>query len=422
MNASYALPAVNFFMADVGGGLGPFLSTFLAEVAQWSPSQIGWVVAAGSLTGALLAGPAGSVVDRLGRPRLMMGFACGAILLGTVILLPARAFWLVMVAQMIVSAGGALGSPSISGLTLSVVGKKGYPKQQGTNEAANHAGNVSAAAIVAGLSVLFGTWQIGGLKLGQYAAVVVLALMATGTLVTLWLMDPKAIDPDRMRGRKKREKGEKRGLTRAVLKDRRLWILYAVIVTFQLGNSAMLPLLGQRIVHEGSGDATAWMSGCVIASSLTMIPVALLAGRNADRLGRRKLLIFACAVVILRCAVAMFASHRYWLIPIEFLDGIAAATFSVSTPLAVADLTYGSGRTQTAMGGMAMMQAGGAALGGVVWGYAVQAIGYPTTFGSMAIFPAVGIFLLFTIVLKDESPQPEGEASGAKAAAISAAA
>jgi MFS family permease len=355
----------------------------------------------------------------------MLAAACCLILAGTLTLLPARAFWLVVIAQIVVSAGGALGSPSISGLTLAIVGKKGYPKQQGTNEAANHTGNVTAAGLVALLSMAFGGWTLLGFEMRHFAAIAVLAVMATATLVTLWLMDPNAIDADRMRGRKKRQRGEKRGLTRAILKDRRLWRVLAVVAMFQLGNSAMLPLLGQRIVHEGDANATAWMSGCVIASSLTMIPVALLVGRNADKLGRRKLLMFACAVVTARCAVAVFATGRYWLIPIEILDGICAATFSVSTPLAIADLTYGSGRTQTAMGGMAMVQAGGAALASIAWGYAVGVIGYTAAFGAMALFPAVAIFLLFTITLKDEQNQPEaaaGAGSSENAAAISAAA
>ncbi len=425
MNATYGLPAVNFFMADVGGGLGPFLSTFLAEVAGWSPQQIGWVVAGGQVTAAVLAAPAGSAVDRLGKPRLMLAVACGAILLGTLALLAVHAFWAVMAAQMVASAGGSLGAPSISGLTLAVVGKKGYPRQQGTNEAANHAGNVTAAGLIGALSVALGSWSIAGLEIGKYAAVIILAVMAAATLVTLWTMDPSAIDADRMSGRKGRQKGEKRGWTRALLRDRRLWTVLAVVGLFQLGNSAMLPLLGQRIVHDGDGDATRWMSWCVIAASLTMIPVALLVGRNADRVGRRWLLMFACAVVIARCAVAMWAVGRYWLIPIEVLDGICAATFSVSMPLAVADLTYGSGRTQTAMGALAMMQAGGAALASVLWGYAVELIGFGPSFGAMAIFPVAAIALLFTVRLKDEAPQPEaasGGASSGKAAAISAAA
>jgi predicted MFS family arabinose efflux permease len=415
MNASYALPAVNFFMADVGGGLGPFLSTWLAQRAGWNPAQVGWVVAIGSLTGAMLAGPAGQFVDRTGRPRLLLAAACAAILGGTLLLLPFRAFWLVMLAQIIVSAGGALGSPSISGLTLAVVGKKGFPRQQGTNEAANHAGNLTAAGVIAALS-----WAIG-----PFAAIAVLAAMATATLVTLWSMDSQAIDPDRMRGRKKREKGEKRGATRALLKSRRFWTIMGVIVLFQLGNSAMLPLLSQRIVAEGAQNPTSWTSWCVMAASATMIPVAWTVGRIADRVGRRYLLIFACGVVILRCLVAMWASGNYWLIPIEILDGFCAATFSVSLPLAIADITYGSGRTQTAIGGMTMFQAGGASLASIAGGYAVTWVGYHATFGAMALFPALAIFLLFTITLKDEQPQPEaasGTGSAENAAAINAAA
>jgi len=412
MNAVLALPLVNFFMADVGGGLGPFLSTWLAQSAGWNPAQIGWVVAVGSVTGALLSAPAGQLVDRLGLPRLMLGLACALILAGTLIMLPTKIFWVIVGAQIIVSAGGALGSPSISGLTLSVVGKPAFPKQQGTNEAANHAGNLTAAGAIAVLS-----WMMGPM-----AAVIVLAIMAGATLATLFFMDGSAIDVDRMRGRKKRQKGEKRGATRALVKNRRVWTVLAVIALFQLGNSAMLPLLSQRLVAQGAQNPTSWTSWCVIAASATMIPVAWTVGRIADRVGRRTLLIFACSVVIARCLVALFATGNYWLIPIEILDGLCAGTFSVSIPLAMADLTYGSGRTQTAMGVMTMFQAGGAALASVTWGYAAALVGFHATFGAMALFPALAVFLLFTITLQGEEPDQAAKGEPAKAAAISAAA
>ncbi len=68
-------------MADVGGGLGAFLSACLAQVAHWDFAQVGTVFAAGLLAGAALAGPAGALVDRVARPLLF---------------LPARAFWLVL--------------------------------------------------------------------------------------------------------------------------------------------------------------------------------------------------------------------------------------------------------------------------------------------------------------------------------------
>lgn len=416
MDAKFALPLINFLMADVGGGLGPFLSTWLAEVRHWSPDQIGTVLAVGSLAGAALSGPAGSLVDRLGRPRLMLGAACVAILAGTLLLLPFEAFAVVFVAQIVVAAGGALGGPSTTGLTLAVVGKDHFAKQQGTNDAANHAGNVVAALGIAGLA-----WMIGPM-----AAVFVLAVMAVATVVTLFFMDPKSIDGERMRGRKPRQRGEKRGLTRNILKDWRVWALLAVVGLFQLGNSAMLPLLSQRVVAAGDGTGTAWTSACVIVAQLTMVPVALATGRMMDRIGARKLLLFACCVVVARCALAFVATANWWLVPIEVLDGLAAGVFSVTAPSAMTYLTYGSGRTQTAMGGMATLLAGGAAVASFGGGMIAKHFGYAAAFGIMAIFPLIAAALLLTIAPDKKTryrgaPSDEGEPSG-NAAAMSEAA
>ena len=415
MNPSFALPAVNFFMADVGGGLGAFLSTLLAQVAHWNPQQIGIIIAAGSLTGAVLAAPAGALVDRVARLRLLLAASCITIVAGTLLFLPARAFLLVLAAQVIVSAGGALGAPLVRGLSLAVVGKQGFPRQQGPTEAANHAGNVVAAGLIAALA-----WALGPVR-GPMAPIVVLALMATSTLIVLRLMDGSAIDPARMRGRGPREKDEKRGATREMFRNPRLLRLLAVVGLFQLANSAMLPLLTQRIVANGSSNATSWTSACIIVAQLTMVPVALVAGRISDRVGRRWLLLAACGVVIVRCAAAVFAQGNFWLIPIEVLDGIAAAFFSVSAPVAVTDLTYGSGRTQTALGGMGTMQAGGAALASVAWGFAAKQFGYGATFAAMAAFAAGAIAMLLTFHLRDEEPQGgQKEPQSGKAAAMSA--
>lgn len=411
MKAKLALPTVAFMMSDVGGGLGPFLSTFLAEVRHWSPDQVGTVIAAGSLAGAALSAPAGSLVDRFGHPRLMLGAACAIILAGTLLLLPFEAFLAVFAAQMMVAAGGALGGPSMTGLTLSVVGRDAFARQQGTNDAANHAGNVVAALAIAGLA-----WLIG-----SSAPVVVLAVMAVATIAVLFIMEPACVDVERMRGRKPRERGEGRGLTRNILQDWRLWMLFAVVGLFQLGNSAMLPLLGQRVVAAGDGTGTAWMSACVIVAQLTMVPVALATGQLVDRVGIRKLMLAASCVVVARCALAFYAVGNWWLIPIEVLDGLAAGVFSVAAPSAITYLTYGSGRTQTAMGGMAAMMAGGAALASFGGGYVAQRFGYQAAFGLMAVFPLVAAGLMVTIK-PDRETRYRGAPSSAPAGPGNAAA
>lgn len=406
MNPALALPAVNFFLADVGGGLGAYLTVFLQERVGLDAGKIGTVLLLGSIVTMLCATPAGSLVDRVGRPRAMLIGACALIVGGTLLLLPARSFWLVVLAQVVVSVGGAMGAPALTALTLAIVGKKGFPRQQGTNEAANHTGNVAASGLVALLALTIG--------MGPATAVGVLALMAVATVAVLLTIPAKAIDENRMRGREKRARGGKRGDTRALLRDRTLLMLVVAIGCFHLGNAGMLPLLGLRITGLGGQDPTAWMSACLIVAQLTMVPTALLAGRYAERLGRRWVLVAACALLPVRALLAVFASSAYWLIPIEVLDGLAAAAFSVAAPAAVADQTYGSGRTQTSIGIVATVQALAAALSVGAGGWIAKYAGWTAAFGFLGAVPLLGVLLLWTLRLREDE-QPVRQAAAAAA-------
>lgn len=96
MQATSHLALINLFVGDIQGGLGPFLGTWLAQAAQWSPSQVGLVTTLVGLATLALSGPLGALVDRVGRPRLLIAAACGAILAGTLLLMgpaPSRRSW-----------------------------------------------------------------------------------------------------------------------------------------------------------------------------------------------------------------------------------------------------------------------------------------------------------------------------------------
>jgi hypothetical protein len=62
MNSLFALNALNFFMADVQGGLGPFLGVFL-QARHWSPAEIGIVMTIGGIAGMVVTTPIGALVD-----------------------------------------------------------------------------------------------------------------------------------------------------------------------------------------------------------------------------------------------------------------------------------------------------------------------------------------------------------------------
>ena len=152
-----------------------------------------------------------------------------------------------------------------------------------------------------------------------------------------------------------------RAATRSVLSNRKLMVLAVALALFNLGNGGMLSLLGQKLVAAGT-DATAWTARYVMVAQLVMIPVALFAGSLADKRGRRKLLLVALAVLPVRAALSAFIDDPVWLISAEIFDGVASGIVGVAVPVVVADLTWGSGRTQTALGTVNAVQGIGGAL------------------------------------------------------------
>ena len=410
LTPSIGLPAVNFFMADIGGGMGPFLSTWLTEAEHWPPDRIGLVLSAGLLAGMLLATPAGALIDRIGRPRAMLTASCLMIMGGTLAMFFVHGLWPILAAQVVVASGGALGGPSLIALTMATIGKDGFPRQQGINQAATHTGNVVAAALV---------W-VAAFAIGPASSIAVLGLMATGMLVVLAFYPRDAVDHTRMAGREKRKKGEKRGSTRALLKNRRLLVVIFSIGLFNFGAGAVLPLLGQRLAAEPGHNSTQWMAVLVIVAQAVMIPTSWLAGHAADRTGRRALMIAACLAQPLRGLIAAMSAHPVALIAVEVLDGLAAGMISVAGPAAVADLTYGGGRTQTAMGAQGTIQSLAAAASAWVAGAVVVHFGWITAFGVLAVVPLGAVALLLFVPLANQGDDRTGQAVAQPAGAAAA--
>ena len=378
------LALINVFIGDIQGGLGPFLGSWLAEAAEWSPRRVGIVTTLVGIGALILSGPLGALVDRLHRPRLLIVLACTAILAGTLAILPARSFLAVLAAQFLAAAGGTLLLPAVAALTLGIVGKGGFPRQQGRNQAFNHVGILLAAGAISlgtphlGPAVAF--WVLGGM-----AAAAILATVTTPS--DAWNLR-RAVGWD---DSKEEEDGApRRSPIGPVFANRRLLALAVALALFQLGNGGMLTLIAQKLVTLHL-DATAWTARYVMVAQLVMIPVALYAGSLADRRGRRLLLVAACAILPLRAALSAFFDDPYWLIAAEILDGVTSGIVGVAVPVVVADLTWGSGRTQTVLGTVNAVQGIGGALsagfGGLVYGW----LGWPGVFVTLG---AAGIAAL----------------------------
>ncbi|GJD50236.1 putative MFS-type transporter [Methylobacterium crusticola] len=403
MTPTAHLALINASVGDIQGGLGPFLGTWLAQAAHWGPSQVGLVTTIVGFATLALSGPMGALVDRAARPRLLIAAACAMILAGTVLLLPARAFLSVLAAQFVAALGGTLVVPAVTALTLGMVGKQAFPRQQGRNQAWNHVGILGAALVIGFGTASFGP-SIAFWVLGVLAAAAIVAALATpaGAWNRRRAVGWKEDEPD---------DGQERSAILTVLADRRLLILSAALALFNLANGSMLSLLGQKLVAAGQ-DGTGWTARYVIVAQAVMIPVALFAGSLADRRGRRQLLLAACAVLPLRAVLSALLADPYWLILAEVLDGVASGVIGVAVPVVVADLTWGSGRTQTALGTVAAVQGVGGALSGWVGGLLALHLGWTWAFLALGLPACLALGMVLWL---EETCAPGGQDAGGTA-------
>src|ERR1700733_8813199 len=114
------LQALNFFMADLQAGIGPFLGIFLLAHGLQS-GAIGSVMTIGGVAGMLMTAPAGALIDATARKRMyvVISAICTAIASGFILL--SQNFWLVSISQVATSVAGSVIGPAVIGITLGIV-------------------------------------------------------------------------------------------------------------------------------------------------------------------------------------------------------------------------------------------------------------------------------------------------------------
>ncbi len=392
-----ALAGVNFFLADVRDGLGPFLGVFLLSHG-WRADDIGYLMTAAGLAGMLATTPMGAWVDSSHRKRGLLAGASLALIIANLALWAMPVVSVTVITQILAAIVGALFGPAIMGLTLGLVGPRGLPRQLGRNEAWNHAGNVAAAALAG----------IAGYRWGLSAVFMLMVVMPFGAFFYLRRIRPEDIDHAVARGLDTAVAAGPAATTcapsswRVLARSGPLRRVALVMMLFHLGNAAMLPLLGQAAVSRGQADASAFTALTIIVSQLAMIPVALLAGRYAQQHGYWKLVALACWVLPLRGLVAAAWPSPLALIPVQLMDGVGAGLLGVALPGLVASILRGSGHVNAGLGAVMTIQGIGAALSPALAGAIAQRYGYGSAF--IALSAVATVALAEVSRLRTESP------------------
>jgi MFS family permease len=398
------LYAANFFLAEIGGVVVPFLSKYLVECG-WSDGSVGVAIALGGLGVFVMQTPAGCLVDRIRSRRALL--AAASILVGLCFgllpLLPAR--WLYL--DPLLYLGGmsrAFFSPLLGALALGLAGHAGLNRLVGTAQSYDHAGNFASAVVAISLLAWLPVTSI------FYAVTVVSALAAASAFV----IRADEVDEELACGgltrrgeEEKRRKGEIPGsspfllfsfsplLVLTLLRDRRVAILFAAVALFHLANAPVMPLVGTYIARLGGTNTQ--VACVVLTAQAVMIPVAWLAGRLGERWGRKPVFAIGFMVLPLRILLYSLTNSPWMLVALQTLDGIGAGIYGVIIVAMCADLTRGTGRFNALQGLIATALSAGGVIGPVLAGFVAQYLGFAWAFYLFAAIAALAalVFMLF---------------------------
>jgi predicted MFS family arabinose efflux permease len=385
-----SLDGLNFFLADVRDGLGPYLAIYLLAVHKWDPASIGLVMTLAGIAALVTQTPAGALIDRTRSKRLVVIVAALLVTAGCLVLPFIHSFTWVLVTQALSAIAGSVFAPAIAAISLGITGPKAFTRRTGRNETWNHAGNACAALLAGGFSWLF----------GPIAVFYLMAFMALASIVAVALVDASAIDHDVARGfNPDHEQSHEQPSGLALLLSHRPLLTFAICCgLFHLANAAMLPLVSQKLSQIDVHLATPLTSACIVAAQLVMVPVAWLVGAKADDWGRKPLLLAGFIILPLRGVLYVLSDNPYWLVGVQLLDGIGAGAFGALLPLVVKDLTQGTGRFNVSLGAISTVFGLGAALSNGLAGWVVEAAGYSAAFLTLAAIAAAAFLLLWLAV------------------------
>jgi len=260
--------------------------------------------------------------------------------------------------------------PAVTGITLGMVGQRGFNRQNGRNQAFNHAGNMVGAA----LSGLLG-WQFG-----YFAVFVLAAVFGVVAITSVLMIPPEAIDDRAARGSKEDDPdSEPHGLT-VLVKHKPLLVLGLALALFHLGNAAIVPLYGMSAVSGNKANGPGFVATTIVIAQGVMIIASLIAMQLVEKKNYWWILLASFLVLPIRGLFAYFLTSWWGITPVEILDGIGIGLQSVAVPGMVARSLYGTGRVNLAQGAVITVQGAGAAFSPALGGWIAEWIGFSPAF------------------------------------------
>jgi predicted MFS family arabinose efflux permease len=377
-----------FFLADVQTGFGPFIAVYLTT-QKWTQVEIGFVLSIGGIIALLGQMPGGAIVDAARSERVVAGFAVGTI--GCCAL--AYALWpifpVVTAAATLHALASCVLGPAIAAISLGLVGPLAIGERLGRNARFASLGNGSAAALMGAVGYL----------ISNQAVFLVTFMLAFPTLFALSRIREREIDIVQAHGAIVREVPDEEATSVfTLIRKRPLLIFAGSILLLQLANAAMLPLMASAVTTRSSEWAPVLIAACIIVPQAIVALASPSVGRKAQEWGRRPLLLLGFGALAIRGVLFATVTDPFLLVVVQVFDGITAAVFAVMVPLIVADVAFGSGHFNLAIGIIGTATGIGASLSTVLAGYVSDKLGSSTAFLGLSGVAALGLLVILTLM------------------------
>jgi len=396
-----ALDWMNFFVANVQTGFGPFIASYLAS-HKWTQGEIGMALSVGTISAMVSQVPAGAAVDAMRNKKGAAAWAIFAIILSAVLLASSPTVLPVIAAEVFHGFASCMLVPAMAAISFALVGRQNLGDRLGRNARWASIGS----AVAAGLMGLFGEYFSSRAVFWLTAALAMPALVALSMVQDTGTVDPLP------QARPAPDADEKRESLRELLRDKRMLIFAACIVLFHLSNAAMLNLAAGEVTAGMGDNVQLVIAACIIVPQAIVAMMSPWVGRSAQRWGRRPILLFGFAALPLRALLFAGISSPYLLVPVQMLDGLSAAVFGVMLPLIAADVAGGKGRYNLCIGLFGLAAGIGATLSTAAAGFIADRFSNTVSFFGLAAAGALAVLLVWAAMPETRESETAQQAEG----------
>ncbi|MDR5779526.1 MFS transporter [Caballeronia sp. LZ065] len=382
-----ALDWLNFFVANVQTGFGPFIASYLAA-NKWTQGEIGLMLSVGTISAMASQLPAGALVDAMRNKKFAALSAIVAIIVSALLLAASPTFVPVFAAEVLHGFASCMLVPAMAAISLALVSRADLGDRLGRNARWASIGSALTAALMGAFGEYLSLRSVFFLT----AALAVPAIFALRMIH--YDMAP-AISRAPPGKSKITHEGEERESLRELLKDRRLLIFAMCVVLFHLSNAAMLNLAAGEVTAHMGDNVQLVIAACIIVPQFLVALMSPWVGRQAQKWGRRPVLILGFCALPVRAILFAGVSSPYLLVPVQMLDGISAAVFGVMLPLIAADVAGGRGHYNLTIGFFGLAAGVGATLSTAAAGFAADRFGTTMSFFGLAGAGALAVLMVW---------------------------